>query len=88
MISKTTKKRFSSRKSKTLTANGNVAQYVLPLGNGWVVKASNASKFTFITDTWREAVSMARQLAKSKKSELVVYGRDLSIKERTNYSIK
>ena len=50
-------------------------EYVLPLGNGWVVKNKAAKVFTVITDTKKEAITIARSIAKNKKRELVVYGR-------------
>lgn len=51
-------------------------QYVLPLGNGWVVKNSLASKFTLITDTKREAITVARSIGKPKDAKLMVYWRN------------
>ena len=63
-------------------------QYVLPLGgNGWVVKNSKATKFTVITDSKREAISIARNIAKNKQIELEVHGRDGRIEIRENYAI-
>jgi ribosomal protein L32E len=63
-------------------------QYVLPLGgSGWVVKNNKAAKFTVITDSKREAISIARNIAKNKQIELVVHGRDGSIEIRENYAI-
>jgi ribosomal protein L32E len=62
-------------------------QYVLPLGgNGWVVKNNKAAKFTVITDSKREAISIARNIAKNKQIELVVHGRDGSVEIRENYA--
>ena len=62
-------------------------QYVLPLGgNGWVVKNSKASKFTVITDSKREAISIARDIAKTKQIELEVHGRDGRIEIRESYA--
>lgn len=70
---------------KKLISERNI-QYVLPLGNGWVVKDSSASKFTVITDNRQEAVSMARIIAKRKKTRLVVYNKNGTIKEMTSYA--
>jgi hypothetical protein len=62
-------------------------EYVLPLGgNGWVVKNNEAKKFTVITDSYMEAVSIARQIAKLKGRMLVVYSREGSIKTKKSYS--
>ena len=51
-------------------------QYVLPVGNGWVVKSAGALRFTVITDTKREAVSIARGIARNKKTHLIVHNRN------------
>ncbi len=63
-------------------------QYVLPLGNGWVVKTNKAAKFFLITDSKKEAVDVARKLAMTKKSELIVHGKDGKIQVRESYVAK
>lgn len=71
---------------KKIKANEAI-EYVLPLGgNGWVVKNSKATKFTVITDSKREAVSIARNIAKQKQIELVVHGRNGQVEIRENYA--
>jgi len=61
-------------------------QYVIPLGGtGWVVKSSKAKKFTVITDSKREAVSIARNLAKTQHVILEIHGRDGGIEKRESY---
>ena len=50
-------------------------QYVIPVGNAWAVKSGNNTKFTIITNTKKEAVDFARQVAKTYESELIVYGK-------------
>lgn len=76
------------KKLKKDAAKVSSIQYVLPLGgNGWVVKNNKAAKFTVITDSKREAISIARNIAKNKQIELVVHGRDGSIEIRENYAI-
>lgn len=76
------------KKLKKNTEHVSSIQYVLPLGgNGWVVKNNKAAKFTVITDSKREAISIARNIAKNKQIELVVHGRDGSIELRENYAI-
>jgi hypothetical protein len=76
------------KRLKKNTENVSSIQYVLPLGgNGWVVKNNKAAKFTVITDSKREAISIARNIAKNKQIELVVHERDGSIELRENYAI-
>jgi Uncharacterized protein conserved in bacteria (DUF2188) len=57
-------------------------QHVIPLGNGWVVKTGSSKTFTVITDNKREAVEIAKSIAKTKKSAVVVHGKFGAI-ERT-----
>lgn len=66
-------------------ASTGTIQYVLPLGNGWAVKTNIASKFTVITDSKREAISIARAIARNKKTDLVVHGRDGNIEIQESY---
>ena len=51
-------------------------QHVIPLGTGWAVKGEKSEKFTVITTTKREAVSVARRIAQNNKSELIIHGKD------------
>lgn len=83
--STTAKKRVASAKSGTADSN---KAYVLPLGNGWVVKNSNAKVFLAITDSKTEAISIGRQLAKTQHTELVVHGKQGNIEKRESYIIK
>jgi len=63
-------------------------QYVIPVGNGWVVKASDSIKFLLITDNKREAVSVAKDIAKRNESDLIIYGKDGKITANNSYSKK
>lgn len=60
-------------------------QHVVPLGRGWAVKAEGTRRITVITTKQSEAISYARNIAKSKKSQLIVHGRDGRIRERNSY---
>lgn len=65
-----------------------VAEYVIPLGGtGWVVKNSHAKKFTVISDSKREAVKIARSLAKQHHRKLVIFARDGSIQQQFSYAV-
>lgn len=65
----------------------NDIQYVLPLGNGWVVKASKATTFTVITDSKAEAIAIARNIARNKHSQMIVHGRSGAIEKTENYAV-
>lgn len=60
-------------------------QHVLPLGNGWAVKGEGSKKFTVITETQRDAITVAREIAKNNKSELVIHGKDGKIRDKDSY---
>jgi hypothetical protein len=82
------KTHIKAKKSKKSTSKVISIQYVLPLGGtGWVVKNNKAAKFTVITDSKKEAISIARNIAKNKQIELVVHGRNGSVELRENYAI-
>ncbi len=60
-------------------------QHVIPLGNGWAVKKEGSSRFTVITETKKDAVVVARQIAKNNKSELIIHGKDGEIQDKDSY---
>jgi hypothetical protein len=60
-------------------------QHVVPLGNGWAVKAAGVDRLTVITTKQSEAISYARNIARNSNSELIIHGRDGKIRERNSY---
>ena len=79
-----------SKKQPGFSANQTkipVTQYVLPLGNGWIVKNSRAAKFIFISDSKKEAITLARGLAQTKHTELVVHGKNGNIEIKESYIV-
>lgn len=60
-------------------------QHVIPLGNGWAVKRAGSNRFTVITETKKEAVEVAREIARNNHSELVIHGKDGRIQDKDNY---
>lgn len=60
-------------------------QHVVPLGNGWAVKKEGSIRFTVITETQKDAITVAREIARSNKSELVIHGRDGKIRDKDSY---
>ncbi|MES2329895.1 MAG: DUF2188 domain-containing protein [Bacteroidota bacterium] len=60
-------------------------QHVVPLGNGWAVKAAGATRVTVITRKQSDAIVYARNIAKNSHSDLIVHGRNGKIRERNNY---
>lgn len=64
---------------------GKKNQHVVPLGNGWAVKKEGSDKFTVITETQRDAITIAREIARNNRSELVIHGRDGRIRDKDSY---
>ena len=71
---------------RTISSNGAI-QYVLPLGNGWVVKSNHAITFTAITYSKREAISIARNIARTKKTGLIGHGKRGNVEIQESYAV-
>jgi hypothetical protein len=77
----------NSRSMQAVTGNGTrETRYVLPLGNGWVVKDGNATNFTVITDSKREAIAIARSMARNEQALLVVHDKNGAVELQENYA--
>ncbi len=62
------------------------SKHVVPsLGGGWAVRNSGAARVTKTFVTQAEAVKYGRTVAKKHYAELIVHGRDGTIKERNSY---
>lgn len=60
-------------------------QHVVPSGDQWAVKGEGNSKNTRITQTQREAIEIAREIARNQQSELLIHGKNGQIRERDSY---
>lgn len=61
-------------------------QHVVPNPDGgWQVKGSGKKEATHLTDHKKEAVDLARELAKEEHSELVIHGKDGRIQEKDSH---
>ncbi len=60
-------------------------QHVVRLGNGWAVKKEGSTSFTVITERQKDAIIVAREIAKNNKSELIIHGRDGKIRDKDSY---
>lgn len=60
-------------------------QHVVPRGDGWAVQGAGNSRATRITETQREAINAARDIARNQGSELIVHGQDGKINRRDSY---
>ncbi len=60
-------------------------QFVVPVGNGWAVKGDNDDKIVIITDTKRDAVTLATDMARREGLELVIFDKNGNIVESNKY---
>lgn len=57
-------------------------QHVVPSGDQWAVRGEGNSRKTRITQTQREAIEIARTIARKEQSELVIHGKDGRIRQK------
>jgi hypothetical protein len=60
-------------------------QHVLPHGINWAVKGAGSEKNTKIVPTQKEAISIAREIAKNQQSELVIHNKQGKIRDKDSY---
>lgn len=60
-------------------------QHVVKHQEGWAVRGAGNGKATKVTQTQKEAIEEAREIAKHQKSEVVVHGRDGKIRDKDSY---
>ncbi|GGE07878.1 hypothetical protein GCM10011390_28640 [Aureimonas endophytica] len=60
-------------------------QHVVPKGDKWSVRKAGASRASGVFATQEEAITRARDLARTEKTELFIHGRDGRIRERNSY---
>ena len=61
-------------------------QHVTPHSDGgWQVIGAGNKRATVRTDTQREAIEIARDIARNQKSELVIHRKDGRIREKDSY---
>jgi hypothetical protein len=60
-------------------------QYVVPASGKWAVKGEGNSRNTKITQIQREAIDIARKIARKEQSELIIHGKNGRIHEKDSY---
>jgi hypothetical protein len=60
-------------------------QHVVKHADGWAVKGANNEKATKVTQTQKEAISVARDIAKNQGSELLIHGRNGQIRAKDSH---
>lgn len=57
-------------------------QHVTKHPSGWQVKGAGNSKATKVTKTQKDAINVARGIAKNQSSELVIHGTNGKIRQK------
>ncbi|MBK7440147.1 MAG: DUF2188 domain-containing protein [Chitinophagales bacterium] len=60
-------------------------QHVVPHGRDWAVKGAGNDKSTKITPTQKQAIDIAREIAKNQQSELVVHNKEGKIRTKDSF---
>ncbi|GAA3776696.1 DUF2188 domain-containing protein [Flavobacterium ginsengiterrae] len=60
-------------------------QHVVPKEDKWAIKGEGNEKYTKITNTQKEAIDIAREIAKNQQSELVVHRKNGTIRDKDSY---
>ena len=60
-------------------------QHVLPHNKKWKIKGEGNEKATKIVETQKEAIDIAREIAKNQQSELVIHKTNGQIREKNSY---
>lgn len=60
-------------------------QHVVPNGDKWAVIGERNEKYTKIVDTQKQAIGIAREIAKNQQSELVIHKKDGTIRDKDSF---
>ncbi len=60
-------------------------QHVVPHGKDWAVKGVGNEKHTKIVPTQKQAIDIARVIAKNQQSELVIHNKEGKIREKDSF---
>lgn len=58
-------------------------QHVVPQGAGWAVRGAGNTRATRVMPSRREAIEVAREIARNQRTQLVIHGPDGRIREKT-----
>jgi hypothetical protein len=60
-------------------------QHVVMYGKNWAVKGAGNDKNTKIVPTQKQAIDIAREIAKNQQSELIIHKKDGTIRDKDSY---
>lgn len=61
------------------------SQHVVPRDGEWAVKRGGSDRATTVVPTQKEAIKIAREIAKNQNAELFIHRRDGQIRERDSF---
>lgn len=63
-------------------------QHVVPRGDAWAVRGAANRRATRVLPSRREAIAVAREIARNQRTNLVIHGPDGRIREKTSFAAK
>jgi len=60
-------------------------QHVIPYKGKWAVRGEGNKKVTKVADTQKEAIKIAKEIAKNKSAEVVIHNKKGQIKDKDSY---
>jgi uncharacterized protein YdaT len=60
-------------------------QHVVPHNDGWGVKGAGNTRITKTADTQKQAIDIAKEIAKNQKSEVVIHRPNGEIRDKNSY---
>lgn len=60
-------------------------QHVVPHNDGWGVKGAGNTRITKTADTQKQAIEIAKEIAKNQKSEVVIHRPNGEIRDKDSY---
>ena len=60
-------------------------QHVVPHNEKWGVRGADNEKVTKVADTQKQAIEIAKEIAKNQKSEVVIHRPNGEIRDKNSY---
>jgi uncharacterized protein YdaT len=60
-------------------------QHVVPHNDGWGVKGAGNTRITKTAETQKQAIEIAKEIAKNQKSEVVIHRPNGEIRDKNSY---
>jgi hypothetical protein len=60
-------------------------QHIVPHKGKWGIKGEGNDRLTKIVDTQKEAITIAKQIAKNQQSELIIHRPNGQIRDKESY---